>query len=396
MSKPIAYGERPRSLSDEQIREMGMLFMDKAPAFRIAKLFGVDPTTVAKALIWGGYKTGINRCVTVKTAEYPKIVAMYRDGMTIKAIAETLNLCTMNVSNILKRNNVHIRGEEPDEHTRKTVVNDYLKGMSFIDIHATHGFTFGYVKKMLKHEGMKSRPCVLHSIDETFFERIDSHVKAYWVGMLMADGCVHWNRPKTHIGKLTISLTEADSYLLDQFVAVTKYTGPIRRIEYEDNGSYNRRPGRILGIYNARFVSPLAQYGLSPNKSVNHPFFTNIPLEFLPSAILGYFDGDGSISFSAKDNNRLSASFICSIEFATKLRDTLHSHNVKCSMRIRTLKSGLQMGEVRLKGNRSCLGLYRFMYQGNIPSLKRKREKFEWVLEQQKLGLMKDTSIKDN
>lgn len=291
-----------------------------------------------------------------------------------------------------RRSRVH---GEITEAKRTEITQQYLNGMSFETIRLTYGMAFGRVKKMLEDAGVKARPAKLHTVNETFFDVIDSHEKAYFVGLIMADGCVQWNRPKTHIGKLTIGLHEEDGYILEHMARTVGYTGPVRRLvnSGEGTGSYGPHISKHLGIYNTRLISSLTQYGIHPAKSIDHPFFTNIPDEYLPSAILGYFDGDGSVSFHAKDNNRLSASFICSITFANALVNTIRRANIPCSIRTRKLKSGKLMGEVRLKGNRSCLELYRFMYQGNIPSLKRKRAKFEWVMEQQRLGLIADTSV---
>lgn len=292
-----------------------------------------------------------------------------------------------------RRSRIH---GEITEAKRAEIAQQYRNGMSFETIRVTYGMAFGRVKKMLEDAGIEARPAKLHTINETYFDVIYSHEKAYFVGLIMADGCVQWNRPKTHIGKLTIGLHVDDGYILEHFAKAAEYTGPVRE-HFSDGtgkGSYGPHRSHNLGIYNARFVSPLARYGLSPAKSVDHPFFSNIPDEYLPSAILGYFDGDGSVSFHRTDNNRLSASFICSVTFANALANTIKAANIPCSVRIRKTKGGKLMGEVRLKGNRCCLELYRFMYQANVPSLKRKREKFEWVLEQQKLGKIKDTSTK--
>lgn len=292
-----------------------------------------------------------------------------------------------------RRSRVH---GEITEAKRAEITQQYLNGMSFETIRVTYGMAFGRVKKMLADAGVTARPAKYRTVNETYFDVIDSHEKAYFVGLIMADGCVQWNRPKTHIGKLTIGLHEDDGYILEHFARAIEYTGSVRRYVNKGygEGSFGPHTSRNLGIFNARFVSPLARYGLSPAKSVDHPFFSNIPDEYLPSAILGYFDGDGSVSFHAKDSNRLSASFICSITFANALVEVIRQANIPCSVRVRKTKGGKLMGEVRLKGNRSCLELYHFMYQANIPSLKRKRAKFEWVLEQQRLGLIADTSTK--
>ncbi len=279
----------------------------------------------------------------------------------------------------------------PETHAQ--IAKAYAEGASFEQIRVTFKCSFGRVKKILKDAGVQSRPDTLYTVNEGYFDRIDTHTKAYFIGLLMADGCVTWNRPRTMINQLHIALQRQDGEILEYLANDCEYTGKVKQLNHPSGYSNGPYLQSRLSISNITLVSKLTQYGLTPCKSVTHPFFLNIPEEFICSAILGYFDGDGSVSYHERDSRRLSASFICSILFADELVKVLHSKEIPCSARVRTTKNGVQMKEVRLKGNRSCLKLYRYMYQGNIPSLPRKKNKFEWVMEQQRLGLIKDTTL---
>lgn len=327
--------------------------------------------------------------------DHDKIIELYSGGMNIKQVSEELNFAVDTVSRFLHANNIYIKKSKTIPEEMKTeVCRLYKSGESFMKIYKKIGLGQGFIAKILKEGDVKSRPAKFHTIDEEYFKEIDSHKKAYFIGLILSDGCVCWNRPKTKIDKLQISLTKEDSYLLDMFIKETDYSGKLREIKYDKTNKKfgNRRDARVVGVYNMNFVSELTKYGIFPNKSMTHPFFQNIPEEFMCSALLGFFDGDGSVSFVKKEN-RLAASMIGSIEFIEEAKNLLHDKGISCSSRIRYLKSGNQMGELRMKGNRSCLKFYRYLYQSNIPSLNRKRAKFEYVIEQQRLGNIKDTNI---
>jgi hypothetical protein len=54
---------------------------------------------------------------------------------------------------------------------------------------------------------------------------------------------------------------------------------------------------------------------------------------------------------------------------------------------------GTKMGLVKIKGNRQCLNLYSFMYSKCPVFLARKKSKFEYVINEQQEGRMKDTNL---
>ena len=383
----MTFSKLPTNLQQEAID----LFNSGKTLGFIAKHFNANPYAVSIFFEKIGIRGRVKKH-RMKGDEKILVLDYYNRCKSVKETMEFFKCCYKSVSDILSENNINPRKSIADKEMEQCIIADYKNGFGYEYILNKYKTSFYVVKNIFKNNNINSRPAKFHTIDECFFEKIDSHQKAYFIGLILADGCVRFNRPKTIIDKLSISLTEEDSYILDFFIKMTKYSGSLKYEDYNNRVKSNRRPCFKLSISSASFVSKLTQYGIHPNKSVNHPFFKNIPKEYLPSAILGYFDGDGSVSFSVKDGNRLSASFISSIEFAETLKKKLNEAGIKCFMRIRTTKSGFKMGEVRLKGNKSCLLLYKYMYSGNIQSLERKKLKFTKVIEQQALNLIKNTN----
>ena len=57
-------------------------------------------------------------------------------------------------------------------------------------------------------------------LDEHYFDAIDTPQKAYWLGLLMTDGCVYAKKEKSL--RLCLTLKTEDKYLIEQFLSDLK------------------------------------------------------------------------------------------------------------------------------------------------------------------------------
>jgi len=117
---------------------------------------------------------------------------------------------------------------------------------------------------------------------ESIFENCNHPVKAYWIGFIMADGCVV-NQKKAR--KLIIELGEKDVELLKNFNTFVQGGVPIK---------FTKKGCVRLVLYSKKMVNDLEKYGIVPRKTGKEVIY-NIPNEYLSHFIRGYFDGDGSI-----------------------------------------------------------------------------------------------------
>lgn len=126
--------------------------------------------------------------------------------------------------------------------------------------------------------------------NENYFDRIDTHNKAYVFGLLCADGC---NYPQKRT--VSISLQEGDREILEK---LRKEIGLQKELEYinytnkHDFGYTYKNQYRLL-IFSKHICESLNQLGMIPNKSMKLQY-PKISEEFNNSFILGYFDGNGS------------------------------------------------------------------------------------------------------
>ncbi len=193
-----------------------------------------------------------------------------------------------------------------------------------------------------------------YHINQDYFKTW-SRDMAYILGLWFADGCIY-------SGKMfDITLHAKDKYILTRIAEKLDYKGPL--YDYVDRQAARLNFSCVV-IYN-----DIIALGGTERKSLTVEF-PNVPEEFLPDFIRGYFDGDGSIM--RLKNNRLNSAFTCgNRSFLEQIHKILKE------------KAGVVGGSyddssASLKfGKKDTLKIGEYIYQ-NDPELflLRKREKF--------------------
>lgn len=137
-----------------------------------------------------------------------------------------------------------------------------------------------------------------YKYQQDIFEIIDTAEKAYWLGFLAADGC---NYQREHNASIILNIHEKDIEHLEKFKQFCHTDAEIKSyIGYE--GFSNQTPMCKITLNSKKISNDLIDKGILPNKSlILQP--PHILKEFYKPFILGYFDGDGSISKTSQYNN---------------------------------------------------------------------------------------------
>lgn len=117
------------------------------------------------------------------------------------------------------------------------------------------------------------------TLNEAYFERVDTPEKAYWLGFIAADGCV-----LATANRLTVELSGKDASHLAQLNADLNYDRPL---------SWNRSCAATVAE-SARLVADLASHGILPRKTTGLMPWDGPP-DLMPHYWRGMVDGDGSI-----------------------------------------------------------------------------------------------------
>lgn len=135
------------------------------------------------------------------------------------------------------------------------------------------------------------------SLNESFFDTIDTEEKAYWLGFIMADGCVASDANCKEC-RLVITLKNADRDHLRKFSKAIAYNGKILDKELNDKRGFTTYSSTIR-INSKKVCSSLKKYGVVSRKTGKEIIPENIPKELIRHFIRGFFDGDGSITKSS-------------------------------------------------------------------------------------------------
>src|SRR5699024_9205607 len=135
-----------------------------------------------------------------------------------------------------------------------------------------------------------------YKINHNFFDEIDTEEKAYWLGFLYADGCVREDR-----GCFRLGLQARDVRHLEKFRESLDSNHTIK----ETNKVTNEKIyyGNYIFIHSKKLVKNLVEKGCFENKSLTlkFPSYDIVPKHLIYHFIRGYFDGDGSVSYTVRN-----------------------------------------------------------------------------------------------
>ena len=197
-----------------------------------------------------------------------------------------------------------------------------------------------------------------YGTDQGFFARIDTPEKAYILGFIVADGCIHKSLRTVMIG-----LRETDAEILNQIAQAMRCDAPLRYLT-RNNGTYPTRYGLVrLELHGTKLVQHLSALGVSPNKT-RTATFPPVPAYLERHLVRGLWDGDGWIgkrAFSLIGPDALLEGTADAVERHTGLR----------------LRFSPDRQFKRIQGARADRLALQWMYSGATLALPRKMEKYQ-------------------
>ncbi len=196
-----------------------------------------------------------------------------------------------------------------------------------------------------------------YTLNRSFFRIIDTPEKAYILGFIAADGCVHQN------GKsLSIAIQKSD---VDHLYAIRDALGGSNEIHLKkrSGGYQGGQQLAVLNLCGIELVRDLANFGIIPNKT-HVLFFPSISHHLESHFIRGLYDGDGHIG-------KKQFHLVGTPDMITGVQSVIQRHT-GCLLVTRMVNNFPQ-----LVGNRRDLAVLTWMYENAPITLKRKREKYK-------------------
>jgi hypothetical protein len=207
-----------------------------------------------------------------------------------------------------------------------------------------------------------------YKLNENFFEKINTEKKAYFLGLLYADGYVNENNML-----IEITLYNQDIDILNELI-YELYPNNDKPLKLIRNKYYK------LVISSKKIVNDLKYHGCVQKKTFKLKFPLTIPDDLIHHFIRGYFDGDGSVYVN---KGVLNISLVGTIDFLTSIQNILI---MKCGVNNTILDDrhpnrNNNIRALRYGGNIIINRIYHYLYDNATIFLKRKNIKFLDILE---------------
>lgn len=128
------------------------------------------------------------------------------------------------------------------------------------------------------------------------FKEIDSEEKAYWLGFLMADGCINSKTSCGRYSKVTILLKSSDIGHLEKFKDFVGCKNKICTKVVSNHKLGIESEISSISVSSVEMVDDLISHKVTPNKTGFEVIPNTVPFELIRHFLRGYFDGDGSFT----------------------------------------------------------------------------------------------------
>lgn len=299
-----------------------------------------------------------------------EILTFFQEGKTFSEIGNILNISYKTVEKYCRKHDIYdTRFPDTTDEQKEQINQLYKSGLSSRAVADKLNLSKTTVLEYLD-EAREPSSFRIYSVDEDYFENIDSKEKAYWLGVLYADGYNSEDR-----GNITLGQAEKDKELIYKFKQTLHSEHPVVKQERD-----NRQDFYSIVIGSKKLSTDLAKYGCIQNKTFKAKF-PNISKEYYSHFIRGYFDGDGSIGLKNKQ-----FSITGNIDLLEKIQLILME---ECKLGKTKLVSRRKndIVDIRYGGLNQIRRIYNYLYKDATTYLLRKYNIFNKLL---------NTSLDDN
>jgi hypothetical protein len=227
-----------------------------------------------------------------------QILSDYANGLTMKQLHSKYKVCAAAVKKWTIEHNVYkVKRNSISEGVLSKATNDYINGMLMKEVETKYSITCPVIYKYMKQKGIKytNEHGRRHTVNKEFFNIIDTERKAYWLGFIMADGCItKVSQTDKNPNRFSFNVSSKDIEHLKTFNSDIESTYKITEII--PKGTYSENPMCRLSINSIEFVANLMKHGICERKTGKEHIPSSVPEDLVCHFIRGFLDGDGFIT----------------------------------------------------------------------------------------------------
>lgn len=167
-----------------------------------------------------------------------------------------------------------------------------------------------------------------YKVNDHYFDEINTEHKAYWLGFLMADGCVVRTDSHKTYNRLEVNLKSSDYMHLKKLNNSLNANYPIKIFNKTNKTLDFDYSIARLRITSSILVSDLIKNNITPNKTGKEIIPNTVPKKLIKHFIRGFLDGDGTITV-----NKTSGFCSSSITIIEEINNFIYKElNMKCNI----------------------------------------------------------------
>ena len=296
-----------------------------------------------------------------------KIVKEYENGKTKSQLKKEYNLSFSTMNHwINNKDSINVGNVKYSDETKNKILSEYVLGLNVPELSKKYNINSGVIYKWIKQERI-SRHKGKQSLckNENYFDDIDTELKAYMLGFIIADG-----NTSTYNGQysLKIKIQYQDKYLLEKLLEELNCSNAINDLYQKSPTTDNIHRYSYVSISSKHLVQSLINLKVTPAKT-GFEIFPIIREDLVRHMIRGFFDGDGVACCTDKTT---SFGFIGNGNIINQLKNILSWEDVYTEPHWKT-KNLYQM---QTSNKHRLKKLYNYMYNDCSFYLTRKHEKF--------------------
>lgn len=220
------------------------------------------------------------------------IILRFYKTKTRQEIAEILGngVTAQNVQSWLKRRNLFVKKDMFSDDDIEFMKSHY-QDMSYKDIGIELGFTERQIRGKINNMGLTK----IRRFNDTYFHVINSPNKAYFLGLIYADGWIIHNK-KVGTYEFGLQLQDQDKYILEklnqEFGGVHDIIRTPPKEKIIKGVKTTSKEQNTLRVYSKQLVDDLISLNIVSNKTKSS-LYPVIPDEYFLDFLRGYIDGDG-------------------------------------------------------------------------------------------------------
>lgn len=256
------------------------------------------------------------------------------------------------------------------------IVDMYKHGVSSVEIAKEYDCSYKTILRILEKCNIDRdwNSLRIYTLNEEYFDVVDTPNKAYILGLLYADG---YNNTKQNI--IRLKLQDVDKHILENIKNELMFNQPLEFIA-RHNENNNLKDIYGITIHSAHMSMVLDNLGMHQAKSLILTFPDWIDELLIPHFLRGYIDGDGSIYCYTKKMN-WNISIVGTKKFCDYIQEIIqnildvHSY-IKLEKRRNDVTCDLRVG-----GNQQVLKFLNWIYKDADLKMDRKYAKYQQLVQ---------------